>query len=187
MALHRIRRIPAPPAESWPPVLPCGRRSGIESWLTHPGSLTARLRLHSTRFELRLLQQGPARALRDEYPLLGLPPGRKVWRRDVLLIADGVPRVLGHSVCRLSALRGPWRLLRHLGTRPVGDAVFTRAQTRRSALRVKRLNASHPLLHHAGGDLRKVEARWARRSSFVYRDAALWVSEVFLFAPDATN
>jgi len=187
MALHRIRRIASPPAETWPPARPGARRSGLHDWLTDRGSLTRRLRQRSAHFELRLLRQGPARALRDEYPLLGLPHGRKVWRREVLLLADGEPRVLGHSVCRLSALRGPWRLLRYLGVKPVGDAVFTRPQTRRSALRVKRLNASHPLLHHAGGDFRKVEARWARRSSFVYRDAALWVSEVFLFAPDATN
>ncbi|MGC9185706.1 MAG: chorismate--pyruvate lyase family protein [Thiomonas sp.] len=186
MALHRIRRIPAPPAESWPPALPCGRRSGIESWLTHPGSLTRRLRQGSTRFELRLLHQGPARALRDEYPLLGLPPGRKVWRRDVLLIADGMPRVLGHSVCRLSALRGPWRLLRHLGVKPVGDAVFTRPQTRRSALRVRRLSTSSPLLRLA----RQAHALqgapdaalWARRSSFVFGGQGLWVSEVFFRA-----
>jgi len=184
MALHRIRRIPSPPAETWPPALPCGRRSGMESWLKDAGSLTRRLRQDSARFELRLLRQGAARALRDESALLGLPHGRKVWRRDVLLIADGVPRVLGHSVCALSALRGPWRLLRHLGVKPVGDAVFTRPQTRRSAMRVRRLSQSAPLLRLA----RNAQAQhgtadatlWARRSSFVFRGEALWVSEVFL-------
>jgi len=178
MALHRIRSIPAPPAETWPPALPCARRSGVESWLTHPGSLTQRLRQGSTRFELRLLRQGPARALRDEYPLLGLPPGRKVWRRDVLLIADGVPRVLGHSVCALPALRGPWRLLRRLGVKPVGDAVFTRAQTRRSALRVKCLRRRDPLLRLAAAH-GAAAGCWARRSAFVFGARALWVSEVF--------
>jgi chorismate--pyruvate lyase len=183
MALHRIRRIAAPPAETWPPALPGGRRSGMQSWLTDPGSLTRRLRQDSARFELRLLRQGAARALRDESVLLGLPHGRKVWRRDVLLIADGVPRVLGHSVCALSALRGPWRLLRHLGVKPVGDAVFARPQTRRSAMRVRRLSLSSPLLqladaaHDAHGHTKA--GLWARRSSFVFGGKALWVSEVF--------
>ena len=183
MALHRIRYIPAPAAEPWPPALPGARRSSLESWLTHPGSLTRRLRQGSSQFELRLLRQGPARALRDEYALLGLPQGRKVWRRDVMLIADGVPRVLGHSVCPLPALRGPWRLLRHLGVKPVGDAVFTRPQTRRSALRVRRLNDSHPLVRLARLSALAVfrpSPLWARRSSFVFGGAALWVSEVFL-------
>ena len=184
MPVHRVRRIASPPSETWPPARPAARRSGLESWLTDAGSLTRRLRLHSTQFELRLLRQGSARALRDEYALLGLPQGRKVWRRDVLLIADGVPRVLGHSVCRLDALRGPWRLLRHLGTKPVGDAVFTRAQTRRSDLRVRRLRASHPLcrVRHAA---QRDGPHWARRSSFVYRGSALWVSEVFFFPETA--
>lgn len=184
MALHRIRRISAPSSESWPPALPAGRRSGLESWLTDAGSLTRRLRQHSTQFELRLLRQGAARALRDEYALLGLPQGRKVWSRDVLLIADGVPRVLGHSVCTLTALRGPWRLLRHLGVKPVGDAVFTRPQTRRSDLRVRRLRAAHPLCRmECTGPA--TGPRWARRSSFVYAGEALWVSEVFFLAEEA--
>ena len=155
----------------------------MESWLTDAGSLTRRLRQDSTRFELRLLRQGAARSLRDESVLLGLPHGRKVWRRDVLLIADGVPRVLGHSVCALSALRGPWRLLRHLGVKPVGDAVFTRPQTRRSAMRVRRLSPSSPLLQlaHAAcvAHSRADASLWARRSSFVFGGQALWVSEVF--------
>lgn len=184
MALHRVRRIPAPLVETWPPALPCGRRSEMESWLTDAGSLTRRLRQESSRFELRLLRQGAARALRDESALLGLPHGRKVWRRDVLLIADGVPRVLGHSVCALSALRGPWRLLRHLGAKPVGDAVFTRPQTRRSAMRARRLSPSSPLLRlvretQEGRPIAD-ETLWARRSSFVFGGESLWVSEVFL-------
>ncbi len=155
----------------------------MESWLTDASSLTRRLRQDSTQFELRLLRQGPARALRDEYPLLGLPHGRKVWRRDVLLIADGVPRVLGHSVCALSALHGPWRLLRHLGVKPVGDAVFTRPQTRRSAMRVRRLSPSSPLsrLARQAHERRPIADKnlWARRSCFVFAGEALWVSEVF--------
>jgi len=180
MTLHRIRRLPAPVAETWLPALPCARRSGLQSWLTDAGSLTQRLRAGSSRFELRLLRQGIGRALRDEYPLLGLPHGRKVWRRDVLLVADDVPRVLGHSVCALPVLRGPWRLLRHLGSKPVGDAVFTRAQTQRTALRVKRLRPGLPLrrfadaLRPSGGP-----PPWARRSAFVFAGQPLWVSEVF--------
>jgi chorismate--pyruvate lyase len=185
MTLHRIRRLPAPARETWLPALPCARRSGLQSWLTDAGSLTRRLRAGSSRFELRLLRQGVGRALRDEYRLLGLPHGRKVWRRDVLLVADDVPRVLGHSVCALQALRGPWRLLRHLGSRPVGDAVFTRAQTQRTALRVKRLRPGLPLRRLAAAVRPQGGASpWARRSAFVFGGQPLWVSEVF-FPPDA--
>lgn len=180
MALHRIRRIPAPASERWAPRLPAARRSGIESWLTDPGSLTRRLRANSTTFELRLLRQGPARALRDEYPLLGVPAGRKVWCRDVLLVADGVPRVLGHSVCPLPVLRQSWRLLRHLGAKPVGDAVFTRPRTLRSALRVRALSAHDALRRLAVRERGPMAgALWARRSAFVFDRQALWVTEVF--------
>ncbi len=180
MALHRIRRIRAPLSEHWAPRLPAARRSGIESWLTDPGSLTRRLRSASDRFELRLLRQGPSRALRDEYPLLGVPAGRKVWCRDVLLVADGVPRVLGHSVCALPALHHAWRLLRHLGVKPVGDAVFTRPRTRRSALRVRALADGDALRRLAAAARPDVAGPlWARRSAFVFAGQALWVTEVF--------
>jgi chorismate--pyruvate lyase len=181
MTRHRLGRIPAPAAETWLPLLPAGRRSGLFGWLADPGSLIRRLRQSGAHVELKLLRQGASRALPDEYPLLGLPQGRKVWRRDVLLIADGTPRVLGHSVCPLPALHGPWRLLLHLGVKPMGDTVFSRPRTRRSALRVaplRRRNALRLLVQASTGA--DAHGLWARRSAFVFQGHALWVSEVFL-------
>lgn len=172
----------APAATGWRALRPAARRSGIPDWLGERGSLTARLRAHCGSFSLRRLGQGPARPLRDEAALLGSPARRLGWSREVLLLADGVPVVWAHSVARPEVLRGHWRLLVSLGSRPVGDAVFARPLTRRGAIAVRRLRPSHPLQRAAceAACLAPDTPLWARRSAFVHRGQALWVTEVFL-------
>ena len=151
-------------------------------WLGERGSLTARIRSHCGQFNLRRLGQGLQPPHADEMALLKLPHGRKAWVREVLLLADGVPVVYAHSVARPEVLRHAWRLLLRIGSRPVGDAVFARPLNRRGAIRVRRLQADHPLQRaacaHAG--LPPATALWARRSAFVHAGQALWVTEVFL-------
>jgi chorismate--pyruvate lyase len=161
---------------------PAARRSGIAQWLGERGSLTARIRAHCSQFSLRRLGQGMQPPHADEMALLKLPHGRKAWVREVLLLADGVPVVYAHSVARPEVLRHAWRLLVRIGSRPVGDAVFARPLSLRGAIRVRRLQANHPLQRtacaHAG--LPSTTALWARRSAFVHAGQALWVTEVFL-------
>jgi chorismate--pyruvate lyase len=167
---------------AWLPLRPCGVRSGIVGWLAERGSLTARLRAHCDAFSLNRLYQGMARPRLDEAGLLVQPLSQRAWTREVVLCADGVPVVYAHSVTRPDALRGSWRLLVTLGSRPVGDAVFTRALTCRSEIRVRRL-APRDALRRAAcayAGLPATTPLWARRSAFVYRGQALWVTEVFL-------
>jgi chorismate--pyruvate lyase len=183
VAAQSKRRRGAPRRDrDWLALRPRASRSGIASWLGERGSLTARLRAHCRQFSLLRLGQCLARPRRDEAPLLGLPRRQQAWTREVVLCADGVPVVYAHSVAHPEVLRGAWRLLERLGSRPVGDAVFARAQTRRGEIRVRRLRARDPLQRaacaHAG--LAPSTRLWARRSAFVHRGQALWVTEVFL-------
>ena len=169
------------------PLRPCGGRSDIGGWLAERGSLTARLRVHCDAFSLKRLYQGMARPRPDEARLLAQPLSQRAWTREVVLCADGVPVVYAHSVARPDVLRGSWRLLVKLGSRPVGDAVFARALTRRGEIRVRRL-APRDALRHAAcayAGLPATTPLWARRSAFVHRCQALWVTEVFLPAAGA--
>lgn len=167
---------------AWRPLYPCGGRSGTAAWLAERGSLTSRLRAHCDAFSLLRLHQGLARPRRDEAPLLAQPLGRRAWAREVVLFADGVPVVYGHSVARRDVLRRNWRLLVALGSQPVGDAVFARAMTRRGEIRVRRLPPRDALRRAACAyaGLPTATPLWARRSAFVHRGQALWVTEVFL-------
>ncbi len=162
----------------WRPLRPAAARSGIAQWLAESGSLTALLRAHCRNFGLRRLQHGIGAAQPDD-PQLG---AARVWRREVLLLADGHAVVFARSVARVEALRDAWRLLRGLGTRPLGDAVFARAGVHRTPIVVCRLRRGDALQRAAcrATGLDPATELWARRSGFVLRGAAVWVTEVFL-------
>lgn len=95
----------------------------IRDWLTHAASLTARIRTHSRHFAVRVVHQGPARLHPAERRQLGGAAVAHV--REVLLLADGIPVVWARTVLPARALRGPWHFLGGLGTRPLGERLFT--------------------------------------------------------------
>ena len=162
----------------WRPLRPLAGRSGIVHWLAERGSLTALLRAHCGRFSLQRLCHGVGAAQAGD-PDLGAP---RLWRREVLLLADDWPVVFARSVARADALRDAWRLLRGLGGRPLGDAVFARAGVRRTPIVICRLHRGDALQRAAcrAAGLDPATALWARRSAFVRAGAEVWVTEVFL-------
>ena len=112
---------------------PLGRRgsdAALRDWLTHADSLTARIRARSTRFSLRVVYQGHDRLLPVERRCL--PGARFCHAREVLLLADGVPVVWARTVLPEASLRGAWRFLGRLGTRPLGERLFSDPRIRRS-------------------------------------------------------
>jgi chorismate lyase len=163
------RRRPAPGADA--------RRRG---WLVHRGLLTRRIEARCPDFSVRVVFQGPSRALIDERFVTG-PSARTVLVREVLLNCGKTPVVFAHSVTRLRALRGPWRSLASLGSQPLGTALFSDPRVRRHPLRFRKLHRHHRLHARASEVLgRPLPALWARRSLFVLRGAPLLVTEVFL-------
>lgn len=156
---------------------------GLRRWLTSRDSLTMRLRAHTRAFCVKLLYQGWGRPLPDEYAVLGLRPGTRAWVRDVLLCDGDRTLVYAHSVLPAASARGAWNLFASLGTRPLGEVLFSDPAISRRTLRFRTLNARHPLFRrlvsHAG--LPRLEAR---RSLFHRGACGLLVTEVFL-DPDA--
>ncbi len=172
-----------------------GQTALRQGWLTHPfrapralrgalsdrASLTGRLKARHADFGVCPVFRGLAAPIADEARLLGLAPGARAYVREVLLLGDGKARVFAHSVLSRANLRGAWRGVAGLGTRPLGEALFADPRIRRLALSSRRLDARHPLYRaarrHAGIGARTL---WARRSTFCLRGARLLVTEVFL-------
>ena len=151
-----------------------------QPWLTDRGSLTGRIRARCAAFHVQLLFQGPRRATRDERFLFnGRMP--RVLVREVCLVCGREPVVFAHSVTRLRYLRGPWRALARLGTRPLGPALFADPRVARHPLRFRKLKVRDELHVRAAAVLRaRPQALWARRSIFTSHNSPILVTEVFL-------
>ncbi len=160
---------------------PAGADTRMRRWLLDRGSLTRRIQLRSCRFRVDLLALTRAPATRDERALIESAARIACAVREVALHSDGVAVVFAHSVAARRALRGPWRLLLTLGTRPLGAALFADPRVARQPLRYRRLRPGHALYDSACAllDVRPASL-WARRSLFVFRGSRLLVTEVFL-------
>lgn len=153
----------------------------LRGWLTDRGSLTRRLKARHADFHVRPVARGFARPFPDEVRILSLSPQTQAYVRDVLLFGGGHARVFAHSVLPRPTLRGAWWGITHLGTKSLGEVLFTNPRIQRLGLSVRRLDARHPLYQAARRHAR-IDARqlWARRSVFCLDGRPLLVTEVFL-------
>lgn len=158
----------------------------LRSWLSDRGSLTRRLKTRHADFRVIPIARGFAPPYLDEAQALRLRPKTHAYVRDVLLMGGGHIRVFAHSVLPRASLRGGWRGITRLGTKPLGEALFTDPRIRRLGLAIRRLDARDPLYRaarrHTGLTARHL---WARRSVFCLNGHPLLVTEVFLPAIDA--
>ena len=164
-----------------------GIPEALRPWLRDPGSLTARIRTRCGRFAVQVVCQQLARVHRDEALLLGLRPGERAWLREVLLLADGRPVVFARSLLPRRNVRGTWNLFHGMGSRPLGQALFSDPEISRLPLACRRLDRRDARYHRAQAALTRFapaqslpRTLWARRSVFLLRGSALMVSEAFL-------
>ncbi|MGY0219627.1 chorismate--pyruvate lyase family protein [Endozoicomonadaceae bacterium StTr2] len=152
----------------------------LQDWLLYPGSLTRRLqRAFPGTFEVKVLRQEWDIPTSWESRFLGTAPRRIANIREVLLICNNQPRVYARSVLPWSSLNGENRNLLSLGSKPLGEFLFTRANVKRECIEVSRLPVAdlHPCLeqHYAGNT-----QVWGRHSRFRLNGKPLSVYEAFL-------
>ena len=106
--------------------------------------------------------------------------------RSVLLRGGGEPLVLARSAALAAAVCGPWRALRALGSRSLGELLFASLPLRRSALQWQWLPAATPEARALRRDWALADALsaprggvWRRWSVFQRQGCALWVAEYF--------
>ena len=147
----------------------------LRSWLTEPGSLTARCLRASSEFRVRVLHQGMARPLGDE-------SARDVFVpvREVVLECDSVPVIFAHTTLCTAAGGRLKRWLARLGARSLGSLLFSHPGFERGRLEFLRLDARHPLYRRALGGKSEATYLWARRSRHAFGDESVLVTEVFL-------
>lgn len=154
----------------------------LRPWLREPGSLTARLQAHCTRFEVRLLRQAQGVCRPDQAGAIGLARPARVREREVLLCCDGEPVVYAHTVAAL-ACAADWPFFHRLGRRSLGTALFSDPLIARGCLQHARLHARHTLARRAAAvapSCRDERVLHARRCLYRRHRGLLLVTELFL-------
>lgn len=147
----------------------------MHDWLFNEDSLTRRLtRLSAGHFSVTPLQEGWQQLRNDECAALGVTPGSEGWVREVYLLGHQQPWVFARSVAARQALERSDLALEELGTRSLGELLFSNPAFDRGELQVCHYPANW-LPHEA----RHVDL-WARRSCFTRRQLGVLVAEVFL-------
>ena len=153
----------------------------LHAWLTSRGSLTARLKAHVADFNLLRLKQLSQLPNTDERRELGLRRGELAIVREVLLRNNERVLVFAHSLVMPRDLRGAWRGLSRLGSRPLAEMLFNDPTVVRLPMEYRKIDVRHPLYRRAR-QVAPVAATgvWARRSVFLKQGRPLLVTEVFL-------
>lgn len=160
-------------------LFPAPANPRLVSWLTEPGSLTARCEGACRRFRVRVLAQGRGRPLTDEARRFGLG---QAWVRDVVLECDGVPVIYAHTVLPPLPRGRMTRWLAGLGSRSLGSLLFSHPGFSRGSIEFRRLDRRHPLFRRAQRVISGIGETelWARRSAHRLDGQAVLVTEVFL-------
>lgn len=164
-------------------------RDTLRDWLRAPGSLSRRLAQLGQKFEVQILRQGTAPLRAPELQALGLPRHGCTFVREVILRVDGQALVWARSSLHASALAGPWRALKGLGSKPLANLLYADPRVKRSELSPKRI-ARHGHTRRqmqrqwlaATGSLPSAQMLWSRNSVFRRGGSELRVME--LFVPD---
>lgn len=172
-----IQQTPACPAPEWllRDQLIDAPSPVVLEWLFHEDSLTRRLtRLSDNQFRVTPLSEGWQRLRDDECAALHLPEGSEGWVREVYLLGRDERWVFARSVAGRYALEQDGLHMDELGTRSLGELLFSDQAFARGPLQTCRYPAQWLPEAYAQPRL------WGRRSCFSRGTLSILVAEVFL-------
>jgi chorismate--pyruvate lyase len=152
----------------------------VASWTYEPGSLTRRLRgYYGSAVKVEVLYHRWLTPFLSERKLLHQPEHRYCLTREVMLHADGVPLILARTIMPPQTIKSAHRNLWHLGTRPLGEVIFSYPNLERLELQVTALSPSawSPTALALGAIQAPV---WGRRTVYAIMHQPLLVNEFFM-------
>jgi chorismate--pyruvate lyase len=152
----------------------------VQSWVYEKGSLTRRLRQHyGHSFAVEILFHKWRPAFLSECLLLGLPHQQYNLIREVLLHADGKPLILARTILPEKTIKIAKRNLSHLGTRPLGEVIFSYPKLERLQLNISCVKEKQWTLPLTNKVLINQDV-WGRRTVYAMQKQKMLVSEFFL-------
>lgn len=160
----------------FPPCHPRARRmpSRVRDWLAEAASLTARLAAAVGPVRVEVLREGWGRAFPSERRHLHLAHDDCLWVREVVLRHGEVALVAARTVAPRRTLEGRGGVFTRLGSRPLGELLFSHPAIVREECLWTELA---PMLWR----LRDIGVpRWGRRVRYRIDGAPFLVCEFFL-------
>ncbi|KAF3983964.1 MAG: chorismate lyase [Methylococcales symbiont of Hymedesmia sp. n. MRB-2018] len=154
--------------------------TNVQSWVYETHSLTKRLRkTYGQSVSVEILFHRKKVAFLSECRLLKLPHHQYNLIREVLLHANGKPLILARTILPEKTVKIAKRNLSHLGTRPLGEVIFSYPKLQRLDLNIsciKPYQWTDGLNHTI--DIK--QAIWGRRTVYAIHQQPLLVSEFFM-------
>lgn len=152
----------------------------VSSWINETGSLTHRLRkTYGQSLRVKILFHRWKHSFLSERKLLNQPHQQYNLIREVLLYSEDKPLILARTILPEQTIKMAKRNLSHLGTRPLGEVIFSYPRLERLELNISciqprqwtaALNKQIPI----GQQI------WGRRTVYSIQKQKLLVSEFFL-------
>jgi chorismate lyase len=154
--------------------------ASVASWVFEPGSLTRRLRgYYGNSVKVNVIYQRQLTPFLSESRILNQPNHRFCLTREVLLHADNIPLILARTIIPEQTVRSAHRNLSHLGSRPLGEVIFSYPGLERLQLQVTIVDQAFWTTQALKlGDIK--EPVWGRRTIYAIKQKPLLVNEFFL-------
>ncbi|OTE98010.1 chorismate--pyruvate lyase [Crenothrix sp. D3] len=152
----------------------------MQSWTYESGSLTQRLRAtYGNAVAVKVLFQQWRVPFLTERQSLGLHEQRVCLTREVLLHANGKPLILARTILPSATIKIANRSLSKLGTRPLGEVIFSYPHLERIAMDVSLINPNEWTTRAV--DVGHIQQPiWGRRTVYAIKHRQMLVIEFFL-------
>lgn len=147
----------------------------LQSWLSEPESLTQRLRNQFENISVQVLFEKQQTPFLTERRILNVPEQRVCLVREVVLLSNQTPLILARTVIPAKTLKITQGNLARLGTRPLGEVLFSAPSLEREPLGITRIEQ-----HLWANDLQITSPLWGRRTQYSICGQPMLVSEFFL-------
>jgi chorismate--pyruvate lyase len=153
---------------------------GVQSWTYESGSLTQRLRsFYGGAVAVKILLQRWHKPFLSERRLLKLPEHQYSLIREVLLYANDKPLILARTIIPAATIKAAKNNLSHLGTRPLGEIIFSYPKLERVTMDITLINPS-TWTQSALAEATINQPIWGRRTVYAIAHKQMLVSEFFL-------
>lgn len=161
--------------------------TAVQCWVYETGSLTQRLRqTYGSSVAVTILFHHWRTPFLTERKLLAVPEHRYTLVREVMLHSAGKPLLLARTIIPEATLKGAHRNLSHLGTRPLGEVIFSYPKLQRLAMEVTLVKPAS--WSQSTTALASIDTPiWGRRTVYAIAGQSMLVSEFFLPEILATN